>query len=93
MIQSKVMNKRSKVTNRQKVLLTSEMHFFSVASYDSTLADTGVVLMDPMPLPVSRESTLLHLLSIPGRASWAEQAPPTSQCLESGLLQQQARMV
>lgn len=38
MIQSKVMNKRSKVTKRQKVLLTSEMHFFSPASYDFTPA-------------------------------------------------------
>ena len=65
MIQSKVMNKRSKVTKRQKVLLTSEMHFFSPASYDSTLAQMGLVLIDTTPLPVSRESALLlHRLSI-----------------------------
>lgn len=69
MIQSKVMNKRSNVTNRQKVLLTSEMHFFPPASYDSTLAERGVVLADHPPLPVSRESALLlHRLSIAGHA-------------------------
>lgn len=63
MIQSRVMNKRSKVTKRQKVLLTSEMHFFSGASYDSTRAEMGVVLITP--LPVTRESALLlHRLSI-----------------------------
>lgn len=66
MIQSMVMNKRSKVTKRQKVLLTSEMHFFSPASYDSTLAHMGGVLMDPTARPISRESALLHRLSIPG---------------------------
>lgn len=60
------MNKRSKVTKRQKVLLTSEMHFFSPASYDSTLAQMGGVLVDPTALPISRESALLHRLSIPG---------------------------
>lgn len=73
MIQSKVMNKRSKVTKRQKVLLTSEMHFFSPASYDSTLAQMGVALTDTNPLAVSRESALLlHRLSIPS----SEQGQP-----------------
>lgn len=63
------MNKRSKVTKRQKVLLTSEMHFFSPASYDSILAEMGVVLIEPASLPVSRESVLLlHRLSIIGHA-------------------------
>ncbi|CAB1446556.1 unnamed protein product [Pleuronectes platessa] len=84
MIQSKVMNKRSKVTKRQKVLLTSEMHFFSPASYD--LAQMGVVLMDPIPLAVSRESALLlHRLSIVGHALLAGLAPPTGQRSEGAL--------
>ncbi len=75
MIQSNVTNKRSKVTKRQKVLLTSEMHFFSPASYDSTLAQMGVVLIDPNPLLLRRESMLLlHLLSILGHAP--EQGQP-----------------
>lgn len=93
MIQSKVMNRRSKVTKRQKVLLTSEMHFFSPASYDSTLAQMGVVFIDPTPLPVSRESALLlHRLSIAGRAppgqGWAppsRRPPVDAQKVDSGL--------
>lgn len=65
MIQSKVMNRKSKVTKRQKVLLTSEMHFISLASYDSALLQMGVLLMEHPSLPVSRESALLlHRLSI-----------------------------
>lgn len=51
MIQRRVMNSRSKVTKRQKVLLTSEMHLFSLASYEPTRASTAG--------PASRESTLL----------------------------------
>lgn len=66
MIQSRVMNRRSKVTKRQKVLLTSEMHFFSPASYEPTRARMVGLLTGPAPLPVSRESELLlHRLSIP----------------------------
>lgn len=62
MIHSSVTKSRSKVTKRQKVLLTSEIHFFSPSSYDSTWAE----LMEPMPLlAVARESTLLlHWLSM-----------------------------
>ncbi len=94
MIQSKVMNKRSKVTKRQKVLLTSEMHFFSPASYDSTLAQMGVVLIDPTPLPpVSRESALLlHRLSIPGHAPLSR-ASPAHWSTEGGLRWSQWRQV
>lgn len=73
------MNNRSKVTKRQNVLRTSEMHFFSPGSYDSTLTDCCVLLTDPIPLAVSRESTLLHRLSIPGSPPWTGQAPPTAQ--------------
>lgn len=74
-IQTRVMNKRSKVTKRQKVLLTSEMHFFSTVSYDSTLADSGVLLTDPSPLMVGRESMLLHRLSISGSAPLDRRGP------------------
>lgn len=65
MIQSSVMNRRSKVTKRQKVLLTSEMHFFSPASYEPTRARMVGLLTGPTSLPVSRDSALLlHRLSI-----------------------------
>lgn len=84
MIQSKAMNKRSKVTKRQNVRLTSEMHFFSAASYDSTLTEMGVELMEVIPLSVSRESMLLHLLSISGHAPWTgKPRPPLSVQKES----------
>lgn len=98
MIQSKEMNNRSKVTKRQKVLLTSEMYFFSAVSYESTLTEAGMPLTDPTPLPVNRESMLL-LLSIAGHAFWAGQAPPTSQVWKDLLgvsgrsLRQEARLV
>lgn len=59
MIQSRVMNSRSKVTKRQKVLLTSEMHCSSPASYELTRASRAGLATEPGPLPVSRESTLL----------------------------------
>lgn len=86
MIQSKVMNKRSKVTKRQKVLLTSEIHFFSPASQDPALTELDTVLTDPLPLPVSHDSeTLLPRLSIAGHALWAGPAPPSGQPSEGGL--------
>lgn len=66
MIQSRVMNSRSKVTKRQKVLLTSEMHLFSAASCKLPCASRAGLAMEPGPLLVSRESALLlQRLSIP----------------------------
>lgn len=53
------MNSRSKVTKRQKVLRTSEMHFSSAASYEPTRASRVGLATEPGPLPVIRESTLL----------------------------------
>ena len=76
MIQSREMKSRSKVTKRQKVLLTAEMHVFSPASYDSSLA-----FRDPTPRPFSRESALLlHRLSMSGHAPCPGSAlPPAAQ--------------
>lgn len=45
-IHSNVTNKRSKVTNRQKVLLTSDIPFFSLPSQDSILAMSCAGLME-----------------------------------------------
>lgn len=91
MIQSRVMNKRSKVTKRQKVLLTSEMHFFSAPSYDSIRAETGVVATDPTPLPFRRESMLLHRLSIARHAPTVCRAGPAHLTVLTSLNQNQRR--
>lgn len=53
------MNKRSNVTNKQKVLLTSDMPFFSLPSYDSILAISCVGLMEWTSRKEGQDSTLL----------------------------------
>lgn len=59
MIQSRVMKSRSKVTKRQKVLLTSEMHLFSLASYEPTRASRAGVASRESPLLLPRLSIML----------------------------------